>query len=88
MSKKSTTSNTVNAHKKQKTYMYLCAICTPSNNVDRVYVQELLHSYYRVKVVTIFVCNEECTSHWFPWVSTSRVPEPCPMTVAHDIFAR
>ena len=60
----------------------------PRNNFVHVYAQELLHSYCRVKVVTIFVSNEECTSCWFSGVSTSRVPEPSPVTVAHNIFTR
>ena len=71
--------------------IHVTVICTPRKVytfIHHVYAQELLHPYYRVKVVAPFVGNEECISCWFSGVATSRVPEPSPMTVADHIFAR
>ena len=67
-------------------YMYLPFVC-PGMTVH-LYIQELLHSYYRVTVVTPFFGNKECIYCCFPGVATSRVPEPSPMTVADNIFTR
>ena len=66
--------------------MYLPFVCL--GMTVHLYAQELLHYYYKVKVVIPFVGNKECISCWFPGVATSRVPEPSPMTVADNIISR